>query len=195
MSSAEDQVANRVLQESYCDINEQLNVSDVSARLYTNHRITLSDLNQLQNVSGNLTDQQRRHILYSTALAGKGKQALDAFLDALDDTAGQYQPHALLASKLRAKLTEYEHLVSEKDGHNESNRTLHSYQSYPSNLPARQNLPHRPVHASSSLPETGHTQLEAIPNSFTNDSSQEQEVKYLLLAVLVHLWQEIIACF
>ena len=186
MSSAKDQIANRVLQESYCDINEQLNVSEVSARLYTNHRITLSDLNQLQNVSGNLTDQQRRHILYTNALAGKGKQALDAFLDALDDTASHYEPHSLLARKLRAKLRECEHLVSEQDGHNEPSRKLHSYQSYPSNLPARPNLTHRPVHATSSLPEAGHTQA---------DSSQEQEVKYLLLTVLIHLCQEIIAYF
>ena len=58
MSSAEDQIANRVLQESYCDITQQLNVSEVSARLYTNHRITLTELNQLHNVSVNLTDLQ-----------------------------------------------------------------------------------------------------------------------------------------
>ena len=115
--SVDDQVANKVLQESYYHIIEQLNVSEVSARLYAKHRITISELDQLQNISGNLTDQQRRHRLYYTALAGKGKQALDIFLDVLDDTAIQYEPHALLAGKLRAKLIEEYH-------HHFKNRTF-----------------------------------------------------------------------
>ena len=192
MSSAEDQIANKVLQESYCDITQQLNVSEVSARLYTNHRITLTELNQLQNVNGNLTDQQRRHILYSTALADKGKKALSAFLDALDDTADLYEPHAALASKLRVKLEEYEHSVSEQEGHHNTNRTLNSYQSYPSNLPdVRPDLKHRAVHATSSLPET---RTSPEPSAVTDASSQEQEVRVLLLAVLEHLYQVIINC-
>ena len=98
----DDQVANKILQESYCHITDLLDVDLVILPLFFEDRITLAELDQLQNV--NFTNQQRRHILYSTALAGKGKQALDAFLGVLDKTAIQYEPHALLASKLRVKL-------------------------------------------------------------------------------------------
>ena len=206
--SVDDQVANKVLQESYCHIIEQLNVSEVSARLYTKHRITISELDQLQNVSGNLTDQQRRHRLYSTALAGKGKQALDAFLGVLDDTAIQYEPHALLASKLRAKLIE-------ENEHHFKNRTLANSKStsVPSSLPDV--FTYRGISTIPSLPERGSTgasvsstpksaQIPApsyafitsplntsIPSSVptslndvsvnTEDSSQEQEVQYLIV--------------
>ena len=145
----DDQVANKVLQESYCHIIDLLNVSEVSARLYSKHRITLTELDQLQNVSGNLTDQQRRYRLYSTALAGKGKQSLDAFLGVLDETAIQYEPHALLASKIRTKLEEYEHRFR--------NRTLANSKStsVPSSLPGV--FTHKGISTSPSLPETSST--------------------------------------
>ena len=76
--------------------------------------MTSTELDQLLNISSNLTDQQRAHRLYSTTLAGKGKQALDAFLYDLDETI-QYQPHALLATKLRAKLEELKDIIFTKD--------------------------------------------------------------------------------
>ena len=111
--SLDDQVANKVLQESYYHIIDLLNVDLVLLPLFYEDRITLTELDQLQNI--NLTDQQRIHRLYSTTSVGKGKQALDAFLGVLDKTAIQYEPHALLASKLRAKLQELKDVMFMKD--------------------------------------------------------------------------------
>ena len=104
MSLGKDSVANKVLQESHQDIVNLVNIDEIVSRLFGLKRITLSDFERLQNLNGNLTDQQRKLTLYITALAGKGQQGLDAFLKALDETADQYEPHALLADKLRAKL-------------------------------------------------------------------------------------------
>ena len=128
MPSVVDQIANKVLQDLYCDIIEQLNTDAVASRLYAKHRITLADLDRLQNIGANLTDIQRKHFLYSSALAEKGKKGLDAFLEVLDDTSIQYEPHALLADKLRAslhaKFKEYTH--TQQRG---TNRTLDSCRS------------------------------------------------------------------
>ena len=99
-----DSIANDTLQESFGDILNLLDIDDIVSRLHVLKRIPLSELERLQNFNGNLTDQQRKLRLYVTALAGKGQQGLDAFLKALDETADQYEPHALLAKKLRAKL-------------------------------------------------------------------------------------------
>ena len=108
MSSVADQIANQVLQDLYCEIIDQLNIDAVIPPLYSKRRITKPELDRLQNIGGNLIDQQRKHLLYSTALADKGKQGLDAFLAVLDETSAQYDPHSLLADKLRAKFQEYE---------------------------------------------------------------------------------------
>ena len=108
MSSVADQIANQVLQDLYCEIIDQLNIDLVVPPLYSKRRITKPELDRLQNIGGNLIDQQRKHLLYSTALADKGKQGLDAFLAVLDETSAQYDPHTLLADKLRAKFQEYE---------------------------------------------------------------------------------------
>ena len=142
MPSVVDQIANKVLQVLYCDITEQLNTDAVAPRLYAKHRITLSDLNRLQNIGGSLTDIQRKHLLYSSALADKGKKGLDAFLEVLDDTSIQYEPHLCLAGKLRAKFKEYEILIlahthGQRHG---TDRTLDSCQnispSYADGLPS-----------------------------------------------------------
>ena len=99
-----DAIANEVLQESYPDILNLVNIDDIVSQLHTLKRIPLSELERLQNLNGYLTDQQRKLRLYVTTLAGKGQQGLDAFLKALDETADQYEPHVQLADKLRAKL-------------------------------------------------------------------------------------------
>ena len=99
-----DTNANIVLRESYSDIVDLLNVDQVASLLFSWGRITLPELEQLQKM-GIFTDQKtRRHFLYSAALANKGQEGLDAFLSALCETAGQYEPHALLLDKLRTKL-------------------------------------------------------------------------------------------
>ena len=108
MSSVADQIANNVLQDLYSEIIDQLNIDEVLPPLYSKRRLTKSELDRLQNIGGNLIDQQRKYFLYSTALAEKGKQGLDAFLAVLDDTSTQYEPHSLLADKIRAKFQEYE---------------------------------------------------------------------------------------
>ena len=98
-----DSIANDTLQESFGDILNLLNIDDIVSPLHVLKRVPLSELERLQNFNSNLTDQQRKLRLYVTTLAGKGQQGLDAFLKALDETADQYEPHALLAKKLRAK--------------------------------------------------------------------------------------------
>ena len=123
MSSVEDQIANKVLQDSYFEILDQLNIDAVVPRLYSKRRITTSELDRLQNISGNLIDQQRKHLLYSTALVGKGKPGLDAFLEVLDDTSIQYDPHALLAGKLRERFQEYERLIPVQDEYHGTKRS------------------------------------------------------------------------
>lgn len=104
MSVDEDSIANEALQESYGDILNLVDIDEIVSRLHVLKRIPLSELERLQNLNCHLTDQQRKLRLYITTLAGKGQQGLDAFLKALDETADQYEPHALLADKLRAKL-------------------------------------------------------------------------------------------
>ena len=104
MSLGRDSMANEVLQESLQDIVDLVNIDEIVSRLFALKRITLSEFERLQNLNGNLTDQQRKLHLYFTTLAGKGQQGLDAFLKVLDETAGHYEPHAHLADKLRAKL-------------------------------------------------------------------------------------------
>ena len=99
-----DAIADEVLQESHQDILNLVNIGEIVSPLHTLKRITLSELERLQNLNGYLTDQQRKLRLYVTTLGGKGQQGLDAFLKALDETADQHEAHALLAEKLRAKL-------------------------------------------------------------------------------------------
>ena len=99
-----DSIANETLQESYGDILNLVSIDDIVPPLHVLKRIPLSELERLQNLNCNLTDQQRKLRLYVTTLAGKGQQGLDAFLKALDETADQYESHALLADKLRGKL-------------------------------------------------------------------------------------------
>lgn len=200
--SVADQVANKVLQELYCDIIDQLSVSDVSAQLYSKHKITLTELDQLHDLSGMIPDYQKRHRLYSTALAGKGKQAVDVFLSILDETAIHHKPHALLAHKLRVKLQEYEHQFRD--------RTLASCKSVP--LSTSDVLTHQTLCTNPLLPETSstgarvmstqkstlipiHSGAFIIPTSSVTDqshvptfdvtatkgSSQEQEVQCLLV--------------
>lgn len=126
-----DQIANKVLQEFYHDIVNQVNVDEVSSRLFSKRRITLSELNRLQNLNGALIDQQRRYLLYCSALANKGKLGLDTFLAVLDETGIQYDEHADLAEKLRSKFTEYESLVQEQGRDEGTNRTLGTSSSSP----------------------------------------------------------------
>ena len=126
MSSVEDQIANKVLQDSYHEIIDQLNINAVVPRLYAKRRINISELDRLQNISVNLIDQQRKHLLYSIALVGKGKPGLDAFLEVLDDTSIQHDPHALLAGKLRERFQEYERLIPVQDEFHGIKRTLGS---------------------------------------------------------------------
>ena len=103
--SGGDAIVNIVLRESYPDIVDLLNVDQVASLLFASGRITLPELDQLQGASGILlTDHKRKHILYSAALADKGQKGLDAFLRALCETAGQYEPHAQLLDKLCMKL-------------------------------------------------------------------------------------------
>ena len=104
MSVDRDSIANETLQESYGDILNLVNIDDIVPPLHVLKRIPLSELERLQNFNCNLTDQQRKLRLYVTTLAGKGQQGLDAFLKALDETADQHEPHALLADKLRGNL-------------------------------------------------------------------------------------------
>ena len=99
-----DTIVNIVLQQSYEDIVDLLNVDQVASLLFSWGRITLPELDQLQNM-GIFTDQKRRrHFLYSVALADKGQEGLGALLKALCETAGEYEPHALLLDKLYSKL-------------------------------------------------------------------------------------------
>ena len=205
--SVDDHIANQVLQESYCDIIENLNVYEVSARLYPKYRITLSELDQLQNVHGILTDLERRHILYSTALAGKGKHALDAFLDVLDETAIEYKSHTYLANKLRVKFKEHEYhyrnrtfakskrtnvLLSSPDVFtHQSFSTIRSLPgtssigaSVSSTMKSAQMPPPSYAFTTSSLNTNSPSSMLTSLNDVTfdtEDSSHKQEVQYLLV--------------
>jgi len=130
MSSVEDQISNRALQESYHDIVDQINVNEVGSRLFTRNRITLPDLDRLQNLNGNLTDSQKKHYLYSVALADKGKRGLDVFLEVLDETSIQYDPHRLLADKIRTRYKELQQRFYPEQGRRHG-KTLASYKSLP----------------------------------------------------------------
>lgn len=170
MSSLRDRLANKVLRELYCDIIEQVNVDEVSSRFYSKYRITLGQLNKLRNIS--YTDEDKKHTLYSVALAEKGEQALDAFLEVLDETSGQYKPHALLARRVREKCKEHEYF--ERDGRHKSNIKLISYKSVPENLleSKRDVVTHHPqLLTASSLPETssGYTPHAMAPIPGPND--------------------------
>ena len=197
MSSVEDQIANKVLQDLYCDIIDQLNVDAVAPRLYSKRRITKSEIDQLHNLSGNLIDQQRKHLLYSAALEGKGKPGLDVFLEVLDDTGIQYDPHALLADKLRAKFKEYlekhEHLrvLSERHGtYRPLTSSGASSSSVPSNFPdaVAWQRPRGDLHVSPSMPiaynEACSNTRSDVPvgdmnDTITEESPLEQEVHVL----------------
>ena len=165
MSSVEDQIANKVLQDLYCEITDQLNIELVIPRLYSKRRITKSELDQLQNIVGNLTDQQKKYILYSTALADKGKHGLDAFLEVLDDTSIQYDPHAFLAGKLRAKFQEYEWLIPVQDECHGTKRTLRSCKSSLFSLPdgATHQGTYRALQSSPSLPMVNSNTRSNLP--------------------------------
>ena len=104
MTSQEDRIANKVLQESFPDIVEQLRPNEITALLYSKSRLTTHDLEELSNVSKG--DRQKNTDLYIKALADKGLSALQDFLDALNETA-DYQPHEKLWTKLRSKLQEH----------------------------------------------------------------------------------------
>lgn len=102
-----NKIANKVLRESYEDIVDLVNVDHVALLLLSWDRLTSSDYDQLKNVrrpsSYAQAEQNRKEQLYDNALRGKGIKGLDAFLKALDKTADQYGPHAVLAKKLREK--------------------------------------------------------------------------------------------
>ena len=101
MPMKRDTLANKVLRELREDIvNLLVDVDQVAQRFVSWNRIHSSDLDQMQNVHSHV-DQKRKEQLYDTALVGKGRKGLDAFLKALDETAHQYKPHAVLAEKLR----------------------------------------------------------------------------------------------
>ena len=68
MSSVEDQIANKMLQDLYSEIIDQLNIDSVIPRLHSKHRIMKSELDQLQNIGRNLTDQQRNYVLPSSTV-------------------------------------------------------------------------------------------------------------------------------
>ena len=106
MSSIASNEANDVLQEAYQDIVELINVDEIISLFFAMKRITLPDFELLQNFNGNLTSHQRKIRFYVIALGGKGQQGLDAFLKALDETAKNYEPHAVLAENLRTRLSE-----------------------------------------------------------------------------------------
>ena len=92
-----------MLQESYPDIIDLLNVDEVAPLLFARGRITVHELDRLQSMSILADHKNRRHILYYAALANKGQEGLDAFLRALCETAG-HAPHAQLLDKLCTKL-------------------------------------------------------------------------------------------
>ena len=96
--------ANDVLQEAYQDIVNLINVDEIISQLFAMKRMTLPDFELLQNFNATLTSHKRKSHLYVIALGGKGQQGLDAFLKALDETAKNYEPHAVLADKLRTRL-------------------------------------------------------------------------------------------
>jgi len=104
MTSREDRIANKVLQESFPDIVEQLNPNEIIGLLYSKSRLTTQDLEELSNISKG--DRHKSTQLYLKALADKGLSALQDFLDALNETA-HYQPHGELWTKLRSKLHEH----------------------------------------------------------------------------------------
>ena len=106
-------IANDVLQEAFQDIVDLVNVDEIISQLFAMKKITFSDFELLQNFNGSLTSHQRKIRLYIIALGGKGQQALDAFLNALDKTTKNYEPHAVLADNLRTRLRTH-HLVSSK---------------------------------------------------------------------------------
>ena len=100
MALKKDTLANRVLRELREDIVNLVDVDQVAKRFISWNRIRSADLDQVQSAHS-LVDQKRKEQLYNTALVGKGRRGLDALLKALDETAHQYQPHAVLAEKLR----------------------------------------------------------------------------------------------
>ena len=100
MTMKKDSLANKVLRELREDIVNLVDVDQVARRFVSWNRISSSDLDQLQNAH-TLVDQKRKEQLYDTALVGKGRKGLDAFLRVLEETAHQYKPHDVLAKKLR----------------------------------------------------------------------------------------------
>ena len=99
MTSAEDRIANKVLQECCQDILDHINVDSVTFRLYSKCRLTVQEVSHLESIQ---TAQEKRKQLYILALADKGSTAYEDILQVLNDTAS-YKPHADLADKLRKR--------------------------------------------------------------------------------------------
>ena len=96
MTSVEDRVANKALQECCQDILDHINVDLVTFRLYSKSRLTVHEVSRLESIQ---TAQEKKKQLYILALADKGSAAYEDILQILNDTAS-YQPHADLADKL-----------------------------------------------------------------------------------------------
>jgi len=96
MASAEDRIANIVLQECCQVIVDHINVDEIIMRLHSKSRLTLQQVALLDSFP---TAQEKKRQLYILALADKGSSAFKDIVEVLKDTAN-YKPHADLVDKL-----------------------------------------------------------------------------------------------
>ena len=94
----EDRLANTVLQECCQDIVNYVNIDEIILPMHAKGRLTLEELNRLNSIS--MTDQEKKRLFYTIALADKGSEAFEDFIAVLQQSPGNYKPHDDLVSKL-----------------------------------------------------------------------------------------------
>ena len=97
-SNHNDRIANKVMQKHCQDIVDQVNVDEVILSMHARGRLTLGELNRLN--SNSMTDQEKKRLFYTIALADKGSDTFEDFIAILLDRPGNYKPHDGLVSKL-----------------------------------------------------------------------------------------------
>ena len=93
-----DLVANKVLQECCQDIVDQVNIDEVILSMHAKSRLTVEELNRLNSIG--MTEQEKKRLFYTTALANKGSAVFKDFIAILTDRPGNYAPHNDLVTKL-----------------------------------------------------------------------------------------------
>ena len=115
MSSTEDRVANKVLQECSQEFVDDIKVDLVILRLHSKGWLTTQELRRIEESLPALTTQEKTKKLY-LALADKGLAAFEDIISILNDTAVDHRPHADLADKLSQR---YRRCLSSQHSHSD----------------------------------------------------------------------------